>query len=67
MAKIQKILMIVSLAFMVICLGATVWAATYFNDASFYGFSAFFVFAIIWFGITIYKSYRKDDSSKKDK
>lgn len=52
--------MIASLVFMVICLGVTIWAATYTNDASFYAFSAFFVFAIIWFSITIYKSYKKD-------
>ncbi len=60
MATLQKILMMASLVFILICLGATVWAAIATDDPSFYIYSAVFVFAIIWFGITIYKSYRKD-------
>lgn len=52
--------MVASLVFILICLGATVWAAIATDDPSFYIYSAVFVFAIIWFGITIYKSYRKD-------
>ncbi len=60
MAKLQKILMIASLVFTLICLGATVWAAIVTHDPSFYLYSALFVLAIVWFGITIYKSYRKD-------
>lgn len=60
MAKLQKILMMTSFVFTLICLGATIWAAVATHDPSFYIYSAVFVLAIIWFGITIYKSYRKD-------
>ncbi len=59
MARLQKILMIVSFVFLFICLGATIWAAVVTNDTSLYIYAAIFVLAIIWFGITIYRSYKK--------
>ncbi len=59
MVRLQKILMIASLVFTLVCLGATVWAAVVTGDPSFYLYAVLFVFAAVWFGITVYKSYRK--------
>lgn len=57
--KCQKVLMILSLVFMVLCLIATIWVASVLHDSSMYLYSVVFVLAIIWFSITIYKSYKK--------
>ena len=54
MERIRKILMIISLCFLVICLGVAIWAAQY--DPSLWLYSAVFALAIVWFAITIYKS-----------
>lgn len=59
MQRIQKILMMASLLFIVICLGATIWAALALHDPSFYLYTVVFILAFIWFGITIYKSFKK--------
>jgi len=59
MQKSQKILMFTSLVFLIICLGATIWAASVLHDSSLYLYAAVFVLAIIWFSVTIYRSYRK--------
>ena len=57
--KSQKILMFTSLFFLFVCLGATIWAASVLNDNSLYIYAAVFVLAIIWFSITIYRSFKK--------
>lgn len=59
MAHLQKILLIAAVIFLCICLGATIWAAVVTQDPSFYIYAAIFVLAIIWFSITIYKSYKR--------
>lgn len=57
--KSQKILMFTSLVFLIICLGATIWAASVLHDSSLYLYAVVFVLAIIWFSITIFKSFKK--------
>lgn len=59
MQKSQKILMFTSLVFLIICLGATIWAASVLHDSSLYLYAAIFVIAIIWFSVSIYRSYKK--------
>jgi hypothetical protein len=59
MQRTQKILMFTSLVFLIICLGATIWAASVLNDSSLYLYAAVFVLAIIWFSVTIYRSFKK--------
>jgi multisubunit Na+/H+ antiporter MnhG subunit len=59
MQKSQKILMFTSLVFLIICLGATIWAASVLHDSSLYLYAAVFVLAIIWFSVTIYRSFKK--------
>ena len=54
MERIRKILMTVSLCFLVVCMGAAIWAAQY--DPSMWMYAAVFALAIVWFSITIYKS-----------
>lgn len=61
MQKLQKTLMILSLIFLVICLGASIWAASVSGDSSLYMFAVVFLLAIVWFSITIYKSFKKKD------
>lgn len=56
MSRLQRILMITSLCFLVICLGATIWAAYVLHDLSMLMYAAIFILAIIWFSITLYKS-----------
>lgn len=56
MNKLQRILMIVSLVVLVICLGATIWVVSITHDPSLWLYAAVFVLAIVWFGITIFKS-----------
>jgi len=59
LSKLQKVLMITSLVFVVICLGVSVGAAIVLNDSSFYFYAAVFALATVWIGITIYNSYKK--------
>ena len=59
MQKSQKILMFTSLVFLIICLGATIWAASVLHDSSLYLYAAIFVLAIIWFSVSIYRTYKK--------
>lgn len=61
MQKLQKTLMILSLIFLVICLGASIWAAIVLTDSALYMFAVIFLLAIVWFSITIYKSFKKKD------
>ncbi len=56
MNRLQRIFMYLSLCFLVICLGATIWAVYILHDPSMWMYAAVFALAIIWFSVTIYKS-----------
>ncbi|MBQ8675928.1 MAG: hypothetical protein IJ139_00440 [Bacteroidaceae bacterium] len=58
MSKLQRILMITSLCFLVVCLGGAIWASCILHDPSLLMYAAVFALAIVWFSVTIYKSRR---------
>ena len=55
MNKLNKILLIISLAFCTICLGASIWMASVLHDSMSYGIVAIFAIGIVWLLLSMFR------------
>lgn len=51
--------MLLSFIFVTICFGASIWMAITLKDITSYLIVLLFFLAIVWFGINLYKSFKK--------
>lgn len=63
--KLKKIMMVVSLLFIILCLGASLWMALSLpsgdpNVMTFYLMAFVFLAGAIWFGLNVYNLFKSD-------
>ncbi len=59
MNKMKLIIYSLSLLFVTICFGASVWLSIVLGDTMSYSMAALFGLGIVWFGISVYNIYKE--------
>ncbi len=59
MNKVKKIVFSLSLFFVIVCFGVSIWLATVLDDTTSYAMATFFGVAVIWFGINVNNIFKE--------
>lgn len=59
MNKLNRIVLVVSLVFCVLCLGASIWMASVLRDTASYTMTAIFLLATMWLGVNVWRSRKE--------
>ena len=59
MNKLNKIVLVASLVFCIVCLAASIWMASVLRDTASYTMTVIFLLAAIWLGVNVWRSRGK--------